>query len=242
MQANLPARTPRRRKRDDCSNFVDDVSTIVRVRPNKGDVPCNVLDLQQMPIVFVALRGFDINQSEITPIWRLTELGHHVAVPGDEETSATRIVSEAKENVDRDLICSGSSKMGNADIPWTHVHGSHMNRLWWPAHCPTRTSYFLVQLPASSASKPRLKSSSNTSRAPAGPDGTRDLRFLLSLPSAIALMTQNACQRRTSIPGLDRDSTLADRPDEGTIVMKILFAYSTANSHTASSKVVLEPM
>src|SRR5208283_4556412 len=27
----------------------------------------------------LALHGFDINQSEITPIWRLTELGHHVA-------------------------------------------------------------------------------------------------------------------------------------------------------------------
>src|SRR5271157_2622697 len=123
-----------------------------------------------------------------------------------------------------------------------HARLAHEPAFFGQPHCPTRTSYFLVQLPASSATKPRLKSSSNTSRAPAGPDGTRDLRFLLSLPSAIALMTQTACQRRTSIPGLDRDSTLADRPDKGTIVMKILFAYSTANSHTASSKVVLEPM
>ena len=46
------------------------------------------------------------------------------------------------------------------------------------------------------ASKPRLKSSSITSRAPLGPAGVRDLRFFLVLPSAIALITDNPRQRR----------------------------------------------
>ena len=48
------------------------------------------------------------------------------------------------------------------------------------------------------ASKPRLKSSSITSRAPLGPAGVRDLRFFLVLPSAIALITDNPRQRRPS--------------------------------------------
>ena len=175
--------------------------SVVCVRPNKGN-----------GVVKFARSSEDSNCLRISPRLRHQSIRnhanlaadgprHHVAVPGDEETSATRIVSEAKENVDRDLICSGSSKVGNADIPWTHMHGSHMNRLWRPATMSDENVIFLGaavrQLRIETASQEFV----HTSRAPAGPDGMRDLRFLLALPSGIALMTQIPCQRRTSILG-----------------------------------------
>ena len=42
-----------------------------------------------------------------------------------------RILFEANEDVDRDLICTGSSEVPTADVPWTHMHGPHMNGDRW---------------------------------------------------------------------------------------------------------------
>ena len=51
----------------------------------------------------------------------------------EQRALAILIFFEAKENVDRDLFCRGSNKVGTADIPWTGMHGSHMHGLWWRA-------------------------------------------------------------------------------------------------------------
>jgi hypothetical protein len=88
---------------------------------------------QKVPVVFVLLYRLDINESKFAPIRELPEPGLHIAVPGHEETSAIRISFEAKEDIDRDLICSGPNKMRTADVPWTHMDGPHMNGLRWRA-------------------------------------------------------------------------------------------------------------
>jgi len=70
------------------------------------------------------------NECKIAPIRRLTEPALHVAVPGHEKTSTIRFVLDSQKDVDRDLIRNGSSKVGAADIPWTHIDRPHMNRRW----------------------------------------------------------------------------------------------------------------
>ena len=94
---------------------------------------------------------------------------------------------------------------------------------------------------ASCASKPRLKSSSITNRAPASPAEMRDLRLFLASPPAIALITQNPRQRRPSILEHDRYSALPDRLDECAIVARFWSAYSTANSRIAPRRSYWSP-
>ncbi len=56
---------------------------------------------------------------------------------------AIRIVFWANEDVDRDLICDGSDKVGTADIPWAHMHGPHMNGLGWRSILSNKNVVFL---------------------------------------------------------------------------------------------------
>src|SRR5271157_5551231 len=103
----------------------------------------SLVGFQNIPVVLILFNGFDINESEITPIRRLTAPGLHFAIRGDEETSAIRILFESNEDVDRDPVCSGSSKVRSADIPWTHMHGPHMNGLWRRATSSDKNVIFL---------------------------------------------------------------------------------------------------
>ena len=113
----------------------------------------------------------------------LTAPGLHVAVPGHQETSAIRISFEANEDIDRDLICSRSNKMRTAYMPWTDMHGPHMNGLRRRASSDKNVIFLGVAV-----REPRIETASqqfvpHQSRAPGLPEGATCASFWLALNS-----------------------------------------------------------
>jgi hypothetical protein len=67
-----------------------------------------------------------------------------------------RCRSSGAKDIDRDLICSGYSEMRATQVPWTHIHGPHMNRLWRRANLVDKNVMFL----GGAVREPRIETAS----------------------------------------------------------------------------------
>ena len=84
---------------------------------------------QYLPVIFVFLYEFRVDESNRVGSRRSAKLGREITVPSHKETSRLYASLECQKDVHRHLVREASIKTRTAHEPWRRMCGFHLNRL-----------------------------------------------------------------------------------------------------------------